>query len=282
MKVKKLHVDGGGEYKGQLTPILKSLGIKYEPTPPRTPECNGKAERMNRTLNNMVRAMLAQANMPNSFWASAMKMATYLRNRLPSSAIDDEIPYERWYRKPLRKKDLKLLKPFGCIVWDNVPKENRKKHCRNKLFDHGTKGCFIGYVSWSTYSYYDFARKTILQSHNLTFMETEFPQRSDFGDLPDEAFKRLRGPDPKRHSHDEEDESAMNTDSDSEDEHEHVVAPFVPATPTTPTTPVTYDEIVVEQQPPPDEIFSIIFSPLADSIPKSFKDAVSHPDRKFW
>jgi hypothetical protein len=78
MKVKKLHVDGGGEYKGQLTPILKSLGIKYEPTPPRTPECNGKAERMNRTLNNMVRAMLAQANMPNSFWASAMKMATYL------------------------------------------------------------------------------------------------------------------------------------------------------------------------------------------------------------
>jgi hypothetical protein len=42
MKVKKLHVDGGREYKGQLTLILKSLGIKYEPTPPRIPECNGK------------------------------------------------------------------------------------------------------------------------------------------------------------------------------------------------------------------------------------------------
>jgi hypothetical protein len=36
-KVKKLQVDGGGEYKGQLILILKSFGIKYEPTPPRTP-----------------------------------------------------------------------------------------------------------------------------------------------------------------------------------------------------------------------------------------------------
>ena len=101
MKVKKLHVDGGGEYKDQLTPILKSLGIKYEPMPPRTSECNEKTECMNRTLNNMIHAMLAQANMPNSFWTSAIKMTTYLRNRLSSSAINDEIPYKRWYGKSL-------------------------------------------------------------------------------------------------------------------------------------------------------------------------------------
>ena len=67
MKVKKLWTDSGGEYQGHLTPILKSLGVKHEITPLRTPELNGKAERMNRTLNSMVRAMLAQANMSNSF-----------------------------------------------------------------------------------------------------------------------------------------------------------------------------------------------------------------------
>jgi hypothetical protein len=111
-------------------------------------------------------------------------------------------------------------------------------------------------------------------------METEFPQRSDFGDFPDEAFKRLPGPDPKR-SQDEDDESAMDTDSEDEPD-EHIVAPFIPATPTTPQQkPVTYDEIVVEQ-PPADAIFSIIFGPLADPIPKSFKDVLSRPDRKFW
>ena len=108
-------------------------------------------------------------------------------------------------------------------------------------------------------------------------METEFPQRSDFGDLPDEAFKRLPGPDSKK-SLDEDDESAMDTDSEDEQE-EHIVAPFIPATPQ--QKPVIYDEIVVEQ-PPPDEIFSIIFGPLADSIPKSLEDAFSRPDRKFW
>lgn len=47
--------------------VVTSLGIKHQPTPPRTLECMGKAERLNRTLNPMVRAMLAQANMPNSF-----------------------------------------------------------------------------------------------------------------------------------------------------------------------------------------------------------------------
>jgi hypothetical protein len=197
---------------------------------------------MNRTLNNMVRAMLAsQVNMPNSFLAHVIKAATYLDSqkqtaefriiRVLTSAIDDEIPCELClgvcHGKPFStKKDLELLKPFGCIVWDNVPEQNRKKHHGNKLFDHGTKGRFIGYVSWSTYSYYDFSRKTILQSHNLTFMEMEFPERSDFGDLPDEVFKRLHGPDPKR-SHEEDDESAMDwiVDTDSEDEpHEHIVA----------------------------------------------------------
>ena len=93
-KIKNLRSDGGGEYQGALTPVLESLGIKHEKTPADTPELNGKAERLNRTLNSSVRTMLIQANMPHSFWAEAMTTATYLRNRLPSSAIDDEIPFE--------------------------------------------------------------------------------------------------------------------------------------------------------------------------------------------
>jgi len=40
MKVKKLRIDGGGEYKDHLTPLLTSLGIKVEATPPRTPQCD--------------------------------------------------------------------------------------------------------------------------------------------------------------------------------------------------------------------------------------------------
>jgi len=116
-KLKRLRTDGGGECQGELTPILEALSIKHEPTPPRTPELNGKAERLNRTLNDTVRVMLIHANMPHSFWAEAMATAVYLKNHLPSVAIDDDIPFQRWFQKPLNSKELNLLKPFGCIVY---------------------------------------------------------------------------------------------------------------------------------------------------------------------
>ena len=136
MKVKKLNVDGGREYKGQLTLILKPLGIKYEPTLPWTPECNRKVERVNRTLNNMIRAMLAQANMPNSFWAPAMKATAYLRNRLLRSALNDEIPYEHWsHGNSLQKKTSNYSNHLAASYMGqcSLPKDNRKKHCGNNL-----------------------------------------------------------------------------------------------------------------------------------------------------
>jgi hypothetical protein len=143
---------------------------------------------MNRTLNGMVCAMIAQASMLNSFRAEVMKTATYLQS---TCGPNDDIPYKRGYGKPLGKQDVKLLKPFGCIVWDQIPEEDRKGKGKRlgKHLDHGTRGCFLGYVS-STFLYWNFTRKAIVHSTNLTFHETEFPQHTDFPDKPDEAFVR--------------------------------------------------------------------------------------------
>ena len=82
------------------------MGIQHEPTAPYSPQSNGKAERLNRTLKTFARAMLYQANMPKSFWAEAMTTAAYLINRLPSEAINNQIPYEKWYQKQLPISDL--------------------------------------------------------------------------------------------------------------------------------------------------------------------------------
>jgi len=60
-------MDDGGEYEGALAPFLESLGVVHEPTSPHSPQSNGKVERLNRTLNEKVRTMLFQANMPKSF-----------------------------------------------------------------------------------------------------------------------------------------------------------------------------------------------------------------------
>ena len=59
-KLKTIRTDNGGEYTSTaFEEYLTSEGIRHERTIPRTPEQNGVAERMNRTLVEMVRSMLA-------------------------------------------------------------------------------------------------------------------------------------------------------------------------------------------------------------------------------
>ena len=80
-KLKVLRTDNGGEYvSAEFQSYLKKEGVCHELTVPKTPEQNGVAERMNRTLVESVRAMLADARLPHRFWAEALSTAVYLRN----------------------------------------------------------------------------------------------------------------------------------------------------------------------------------------------------------
>ncbi len=66
-RLKTLRTDNGGEYTaGKFLEHLKQHGIRHETTVPKNPEQNGTAERMNRTLVETVRSMLADAQLPNS------------------------------------------------------------------------------------------------------------------------------------------------------------------------------------------------------------------------
>ena len=58
MPLQALRSDGGGEYTGNtVQKYLTSKGIKHEITMPDTPQHNGVAERMNRTLLDKVRVL---------------------------------------------------------------------------------------------------------------------------------------------------------------------------------------------------------------------------------
>jgi transposase InsO family protein len=58
-KVKKVRTDRGSEYLiHELAAFFKHKGILHQLTVAYTPEQNGAAERLNRTLNDRVRAML--------------------------------------------------------------------------------------------------------------------------------------------------------------------------------------------------------------------------------
>ena len=63
-QLKVLRSDNGGEYTSEeFMKYLKSEGVRHERTVPKTPQQNGVAERLNRTLIEMTRAMLSGSNL---------------------------------------------------------------------------------------------------------------------------------------------------------------------------------------------------------------------------
>ncbi|GJY22893.1 putative ribonuclease H-like domain-containing protein [Tanacetum coccineum] len=79
----KIRVDNGTEFKNRdMLEFYGNKGIKQEYSNARTPQQNGVAERMNRTLIEAARTMLADSLLPTTFWAEAVSTACYIFNRL--------------------------------------------------------------------------------------------------------------------------------------------------------------------------------------------------------
>ncbi|KAF1316242.1 Integrase catalytic core protein, partial [Globisporangium splendens] len=125
-RVKVLRSDNGGEYaSSKFAAFCRDRGIVQKFTPPYTPQLNGVAERMNRTLVESARCMIEHAGLSKCYWGEAVATAAFLRNRCPTRATGhDKSPYEAWtQKKPL----LKNLKVFGCHAYVHVPSEKRSK-----------------------------------------------------------------------------------------------------------------------------------------------------------
>ena len=68
LKIKRVRSDNGGEYRdNRFREFCANNGIKMEKTVPMTPQQNGVAERMNRTLNERARSMRIHAGLPKMF-----------------------------------------------------------------------------------------------------------------------------------------------------------------------------------------------------------------------
>ncbi|GBN28982.1 hypothetical protein AVEN_795-1 [Araneus ventricosus] len=74
-----------------------------------TPQQNGVAERMNRTLVEEARTMLYEADLEKYLWGQAIFSATYIRNRCPTTAVKNQTPAEKWYRTVTRCTNIEML-----------------------------------------------------------------------------------------------------------------------------------------------------------------------------
>ena len=166
-KIKCLRTDNGREYTdGEFLAFCKQEGIERQFTVTYTPQQNGVAERMNRTLAERIRAMLRTAGISNSFWAEAAKAACYVINRSPSIAIELKTAMEMWTGKPA---DYSNLHSFGCPVYVMYNAQERTK------LDPKSRRCiFLGYADGvKGYRLWDINTHKVVINKDVIFVEDQ-------------------------------------------------------------------------------------------------------------
>ena len=169
LKIAVLRTDRGGEYMGKkFKEFLREQKIKHVKTIANTPEQNGISERLNRTLMEKARPMVAHAGLSKRYWAEAVNTAFYLKNRSPCQTLDGHMtPYEAWYGK---KPDLSGLKTFGCIAYSHIPDSQRRK-----LDDQTQRVRFLGYApAGHGYRVMEEISLRIMLRRDVLFDETRF------------------------------------------------------------------------------------------------------------
>lgn len=146
------------------------IGIARQKIVNGTPQQNGLAERLNRTLLERIKCMIITSGVSKIFWEEATKIACYLVNRCRSSAIDFKIPQEKWIRKPA---DYDQLKVFGCTAYAHLRQdklEPRAKKCIFTGYPEGVKGYKLWCIEKSS-------EKCII-NRDVVFNELEIPLKS--------------------------------------------------------------------------------------------------------
>ncbi|KAL8103846.1 hypothetical protein AgCh_028150 [Apium graveolens] len=173
-KIKTIRSDRGGEYVEPFGEFCSQHGIIHEVTAPYSPQSNGVAERKNRTLKEMMNAMLLSSGLPQSMWGEAILSANNILN-ITMRKNKDVSPYEMWKKK---KPSYQHLKVWGCLAKVLIPTPKKVK------IGPKTVDCiFIGYPPHSTtYRFLvheskipDIQKNTIMESRNASFFETMFP-----------------------------------------------------------------------------------------------------------
>ena len=176
--INKLHSDGAKEYEA-LQNDLGGGDMDKSFAPPYTPQLNGIAERVNRTMIEAARSLLIQANLPRCLWPFALKHVVHVRNRVPHSAIG-KTPFEALTGN---KPSLKHVKVFGCAAYV------LRKPRGTKFEPRAHEGVYLETLKHGVYRVLimeedDIPR--IVESRHVTFDEVRFPGASMLIDYMDD------------------------------------------------------------------------------------------------
>lgn len=162
--VKTLFTDNGPEFTGKLTQkVLAKHGVIHKTTPPNTPEYNSIIEKRFHLIFQIARTLLHQSGLPQKFWAEAIRLATYIVNRMPTSILGHS-PYEAWTGHPPDVSNLHIFGAKGQVLVEG-------KHL-SKFDKRTVEMVYLGpAISNNGHRMWNPITSRIIESRNVKFFE---------------------------------------------------------------------------------------------------------------
>jgi hypothetical protein len=136
--IKAIQCDNGREFDNSSTrTFFLSKGAQLRMSCPYISPQNGKAERIIRTIHNVIRTLLIQALLPGRYWAEGLHTAVYLLNRLATKTISAACPHVALFGSAPSYEHLRV---FSCACYPNIADT-----APHKLAPRSTRCVFLGY-----------------------------------------------------------------------------------------------------------------------------------------
>jgi hypothetical protein len=166
--VKAIQCDNGREFDNSSTRIfLLSNGTQLRMSCPYTSPQNGKAERIIRSVNNVIRTLLIQTSLPGHYWAEGLHTAIYLLNRLPTTVIQVVCPHLALFDSAPSYEHLRV---FGCTCYPN-----KIATAPHKLSPRSIRYVFLDYsADHKGYRCLDLSTNRLIVSQHVVFDEDSF------------------------------------------------------------------------------------------------------------
>ncbi|GMF24208.1 unnamed protein product [Phytophthora fragariaefolia] len=177
-QVQRLHSDQGGEFAStELETYCAKEGIILQTTNGYLPQENGVVERANGVVLPRIRALQFATPMPDLLWGEALLHVVDTLNKLPTQPLSMQSPHERLYGAA---PDLSVLRTWGCLAWDYIPPESRRR--KEKLKPRARLSLLLGYSSYTKgYKFLDLLTCQVVtaQGGNAHFHE-DFTAEGDY------------------------------------------------------------------------------------------------------
>ena len=159
---------------------LEKEGIVFETSAPYSQEQYGVSERVGRTIMDMTRATLLEANIDDELLREIILAMTYIKNNRPTIALpSNTTPHEAQSQKAA---DISHLRVLGSKVYVFLYKEEQSRKS-GKWVPRALKGTLVGYKSHTIHRVYIKDQNKVIQVKDLRIFE-DFETKPSI-DLPD-------------------------------------------------------------------------------------------------